>query len=188
MATQNETDGQETAEMPPLPLTRLRLQAPGRELRSVEVITLPVLSPATHRDFEGHEIAVKLLTPPVLSRVRCQAELPRVGRLEAIAATTPLEVNPSAAQKDLDAQETSWSPPPGLTPTVRGVHGPPAGLVEVNTCPPAKSVAAQNDCDRQEIPFRYTPRQDEPAHGSTEVVLQAPAPPAGFVEVSTYPL
>jgi hypothetical protein len=161
----------------------LRLQAPVREPGSVEVITLAALSPATHRDFDGHEIAVKLLMPPVLSRVRCQAELPPVGCREATAATIPLEVNPSAAQKDPDAQETSCSP---RTPTVRDVHGPPAGLVEVKTCPPAKSVAAQKDWDRQEIPFRYDV-QKKTEHGSTGVVLHAPAPPAGSVEVNTYP-
>ena len=59
-----------------------------------------------------------------------------------------------------------------------------AGVVVQRTFP-SSSTAAQNDVDAHEMPVRELPAEPLP---SMSVVTQAPAPPAGFVEMTRSPV
>jgi hypothetical protein len=115
-ARQNEADWQDTADIPmhekadrqETAETWLDRQAWAPPAGCVEVMRFPALSPATHNDSDGQEIASRLLIARVWIGFVRHEDAPPAGFLEAIAA--PPEVMPGGVTATHKAVEAHDSP------------------------------------------------------------------------------
>ena len=126
-------------------MTPLEIQAWTPPAGRVEVTMCPALSPATHSDTEGHEIAVRLLMPAAWIRLACQAEGPRAGRLETTAYR-----GLTATHKAAEVQEIAPRSYECAGWTARQAEAPPVGRVETSIFPRRGSIATHSDLEGHE--------------------------------------
>ena len=176
--THNDTDGHAIERSDPAArgvVCHVLAPPPGL----VETIK-PVSEIAAHSELDGHEIAVRRLSPAMFCF--CQAPAPPVGLLE----TSTFPSVSVAAQNEEVGHEIPHSAVESILVVVH-VDAPPVGSVEVITFPFA-STAAQNDADAHAIPLtRSTSVTVEPLPGSILAVIHADGPPVGSSEVRTSP-
>src|SRR5262245_71964 len=144
----------------------------------VEVTKLPAPSPATHRDADGHPSAQKRFVVPSMPALVAQFAPPSV----VVSALPALS---TVAHSDTEGQAMSTSVLAPSTPMSRVQVGVAAsGLLEYTTRPirstPTHSVVGVVVHD---MPSSCVMGRNGFGGGSTSLIVHAPAPPVGFVEV-----
>lgn len=155
-----------------------RASAAGR----CEVRTCPALSTAAQNEIVGHDTAEMVAVWSTWLRLQLAVREPRL-----VEVITPPALSP-ATHSDFDAHETAvkLSMPPLHALSRLRCHAelPPVGCFEVIAATSGDLAVnpstAQNDLDAQETLL-------SPPPGLTPTVRDVQDPPAGFVEVKTWP-